>query len=115
MFCPGEYRGRAGDHKSLYLSPGQDSRPRPATLAPTGAEFPPEGWRGTLTSTHNSPPAAAKKGKRRFLGITCPPGRVPQTPSGELRPLIPVPQTGFPLLMSGCQPQMVDISILTCL
>src|SRR6266496_3245331 len=30
------------------------------------------------------------KGKRRFLGITCPPGRVPQTPSGELRPLHPL-------------------------
>ncbi len=59
-----------------------------------------------LKSTHNLPPAEANEGERRFLGISCPPGRVPQTPAGELRPL-------HPLFMSGCQFLSLDVLFLS--
>jgi hypothetical protein len=49
------------------------------------------------------------EGKRKFLGITCPPDRVPQTPAGALRPLLPVPRTGFPRFMGVFQGAFVHV------
>src|SRR2546422_11600942 len=47
-----------------------------------------------LKSTHNSPPSAAKKEKKNFQGITCPPGRVPLIPHQGPRPWTPLSKVG---------------------
>src|SRR2546421_9105671 len=56
-----------------------------------------------LTSIHNLPPTEANKRKEKVSGSPshCPPDSVPQTPSGELRPL-------HPLLLSGYQTTEVN-------
>src|SRR5712691_3495112 len=47
-----------------------------------------------LKFTHNSPSAAAKKEKKNYQGITCPPGRVPLIPRQGPRPWTPLSKVG---------------------
>src|SRR2546428_9602058 len=58
-----------------------------------------------LTSTHNSPPAAAKKGKRRFRGTPPSPrqGASPPAPP-SYEGTLDIPKVGSALIMLGDQP-----------
>src|SRR5947207_2945140 len=51
-----------------------------------------------LPSIHNLPPTEANKRKEKVSGAPshCPPDSVPQTPSGELRPLHPLLENLYP-------------------